>query len=161
MSKQHTYTVTVNWTGNRGTGTSAYRDYGRDHTIEAQGKPLIPASSDPAFRGEAARYNPEDLLVASAAACHMLWYLHLCSLAGIIVVAYTDQPVGLMEETSSGGGHFAKITLNPEVTLEAGADLALAKRLHDAAHEKCFIANSVNFPILHEVTVWVEPVVSL
>lgn len=161
MAKHHTYTLTVNWTGNHGSGTRTYRCYGRDHTIEQRGKPVIPGSSDPAFRGSAGRYNPEELLVASVSACHMLWYLHLCAEAGIVVVAYADEPVGIMEEADNGSGRFTKVTLNPQVTVQAGADLELAQRLHQRAQENCFIANSVAFPIFHEPTVWVEPVVSL
>jgi organic hydroperoxide reductase OsmC/OhrA len=153
MAKNHTYTLTVDWTGNRGTGTSAYGAYGRDHAIRAPGKPVIAGSSDPAFRGDAARYNPEDLLVASIAACHMLWYLHLCAVRKIVVTAYRDEPVGVMEEGADGGGRFTQVTLRPAVTLAPGADGNLAKRLHEEAHAKCFIANSVNFPIAHAATI--------
>src|SRR3954470_11377049 len=73
---EHTYKVEVEWIGNRGTGTSDYRAYGRDHTINAGAKPIIPGSADPAFRGDAGRWNPEDLVVAALSACHKLWYLH-------------------------------------------------------------------------------------
>lgn len=138
---KHHYQLNVTWTGNRGSGTSGYRDYDRDHAISAPGKPTIPGSSDPAFRGDATRWNPEELLVASAAACHKLWYLHLCADAGIIVTAYDDAAEGTMLDT-----RFDRIVLRPRVTIAAG-DQALALRLHHAAHEKCYIANSVNFPI--------------
>lgn len=160
--QQHTYTVTVRWTGNHGSGTETYRAYGREHTIEAEGKPVIAGSADPIFRGDARRYNPEDLLVASISACHMLWYLHLCAEAGIVVLAYTDRPVGRMEEEGKdGSGRFVHVALAPTVTVQAGADRSLAERLHETAHRKCFIANSVNFPITREPTTRVEPVVSL
>ncbi|MRW86288.1 OsmC family peroxiredoxin [Pseudoduganella sp. FT26W] len=142
----HHYQVDVEWTGNRGSGTSGYRDYDRNHTISADGKPAIPGSSDPAFRGDAARWNPEDLLVASASACHKLWYLHLCAEAGIVVTAYVDEAEGTMKEDASGG-RFERIVLRPRVTIAAG-NPELAASLHHAAHEKCYIANSVNFPIL-------------
>jgi organic hydroperoxide reductase OsmC/OhrA len=138
------------WTGNRGVGTRGYRDYGRDHEIVAAGKPAIPGSSDPAFRGDAARWNPEEMLVASLSTCHQLWYLHLCSDAGVIVEAYEDDAEGEMAEGADGGGRFVGVTLRPRAVLAAGADMALAAALHHAAHDKCFIANSVNFPITVE-----------
>jgi organic hydroperoxide reductase OsmC/OhrA len=145
--KIHTYAVAVNWTGNRGTGTSGYRDYDRDHEIGAAGKPTIPGSSDPAFRGNPARWNPEEMLVASISTCHQLWYLHLASAAGVRVVAYEDRPLGRMAEDPNGSGRFIGVTLHPIVTVAAGADQAKAKALHHDAHEMCFIANSVNFAI--------------
>jgi organic hydroperoxide reductase OsmC/OhrA len=153
---EHRYTVKISWTGNRGTGTSGYRQYGRDHLIEAGTKPAIPASSDPAFLGDAARWNPEDLLVASASACHQLWYLHLCADAGLVVLAYEDEAQGTMLDTAQEG-RFTEIVLHPRVTLRAGDDLELAQHLHHAAHEKCYVANSVNFPIRCEATVLHAP----
>jgi organic hydroperoxide reductase OsmC/OhrA len=143
---EHTYRVSVQWDGNRGTGTSGYRAYGREHVIRAGGKPDIPGSSDPAFLGDAARWNPEDLLVASASACHELWYLHLCADAGIAVLAYLDEAQGTMLD-SPEHGRFKEIVLRPRVTIRAGDDPELAERLHHVAHERCYIANSVNFPI--------------
>jgi organic hydroperoxide reductase OsmC/OhrA len=148
---EHHYKVKVEWTGNRGSGTSGYRDYDRDHTISTAGKPAIPGSSDPAFRGDAARWNPEDLLVASASACHKLWYLHLCAEAGIAVTAYVDEAEGMMKDDASGG-RFERIVLRPRVTITSG-DSQLALQLHHQAHEQCYIANSVNFPILCEPSI--------
>lgn len=147
MHREHRYAVTVDWTGNLGSGTSDYRAFDRRHEILADGKPPIPASSDPAFRGDPARYNPEDLLVASLSACHMLWYLHLCAVGGIVVTAYRDRAEGVMEETADGGGRFTRVTLRPAITVRPGADLDKARALHHEAHAKCFIANSVNFPV--------------
>jgi len=149
---EHKYQVTVQWTGNRGSGTSGYRDYGRDHTIHAGDKPVIAGSSDPAFLGDAARWNPEDLLVASASACHKLWYLHLCADAGIAVMTYVDDAEGTMSDNPQQG-HFTRIVLRPRVSIRRGDDHGLALRLHHTAHEKCYIANSVNFPILCEPSV--------
>ena len=146
-AKTHIYQTQLVWTGNTGTGTSGYRTYERAHETSVPGKPVIPGSSDPAFRGDAARYNPEELLVASLAACHMLWYLHLCADNGIVVTAYQDQPSGQMVETADGGGHFTEVVLHPAVTVQAGADLALAEALHERAHALCFIAQSMNFPV--------------
>jgi organic hydroperoxide reductase OsmC/OhrA len=150
--KQHHYQTRTVWTGNTGTGTSGYRAYERAHEISAAGKPVIAGSSDPNFRGDAARYNPEELLVASLSACHMLWYLHLCADNGIVVTAYEDRAQGTMVETTNGGGQFTEVVLHPVVTINAG-DPALAARLHERAHELCFIANSVNFPVRCEATI--------
>ena len=148
--KQHHYSVRVTWTGNLGVGTRSYRDYGRDHEISAPGKATIAGSSDPGFRGDAARWNPEELLVASISACHKLWYLHLCSAAGVVVEGYDDQAEGVMAAAADGGGRFVAVVLRPTVTLAPGADADRAARLHHDAHDKCFVANSVNFPVTVE-----------
>jgi organic hydroperoxide reductase OsmC/OhrA len=146
-AKTHTYRTTVRWTGNQGSGTSAYRAYSRNHEIVANGKPVIVASSDPAFHGDPGRYNPEDLLVASVSGCHMLWYLHLCAVNKVIVLGYEDNATGTMQETVDGGGHFIEVTLRPIITLTAQSNLDTARRLHHDAHEKCFVASSLNFPV--------------
>lgn len=151
--REHRYRIRVRWTGNRGTGTSAYRAYARDHTVEADGKPPIPGSSDPAFRGDPARWNPEDLLVAALSACHQLWYLHLCAAAGVIVTAYEDAAEGTMVEEADGGGRFTDVVLRPRVTVAPGSDAELALRLHGAAHRLCFVARSVNFEVRCEAEV--------
>ena len=148
--REHRYTSAVVWTGNTGSGTATYTGYSRDHVIGAPGKPEIAGSSDPAFRGDGARYNPEDLLVAALATCHMLWYLHLASEAGVVVTAYRDDPVGVMVEDSARGGHFTGVTLKPTVTIAVGCDPAVARDVHAAAHAKCYVANSVNFPVTCE-----------
>jgi organic hydroperoxide reductase OsmC/OhrA len=158
--KEHSYATTVEWTGNKGSGTSGYRTYERAHTIVAEGKPVIPGSSDPSFRGDPARYNPEDLLVGSLSACHMLWYLHLCSVGGIVVTGYLDRAEGVMIEDASGGGRFASVVLRPEVTLAPGTDEAAALATHHEAHKKCFVANSVNFPVAVEPVIRVEETVA-
>lgn len=146
-SKTHQYQVEVRWTGNTGQGTASYQTYDRAHEISVAGKPIIPGSADPQFRGDPARYNPEELLVASISTCHMLWYLHLCTDAKIVVTEYVDNPIGFMIETSEGGGRFTEVILKPIVTLTADSDLALANHLHEKAHYLCFIANSMNFPV--------------
>lgn len=148
--QEHTYDLTVTWTGNTGAGTSGYRAYSRNHEIAVHGCPNLPGSSDAAFLGDSARYNPELLLLASLSSCHMLWYLHLCSVNGIVVQAYEDCASGTMAEDAAGSGRFTSAVLAPEVTVGPGADRVLALRLHDEAHDKCFIANSVNFPVSHE-----------
>ncbi|MDG5494343.1 OsmC family protein [Niveispirillum sp. BGYR6] len=145
--KQHHYAVNVTWTGNQGTGTSAYRAYSRDHLINAGDKPAIAGSSDPSFRGDPARWNPEELLLASLSACHKLWYLGLCAGAGIVVTDYQDAAEGWMVEHPGGEGQFTRVLLRPTVTLAKEADGEKARDLHHTAHEKCFIARSVNFPV--------------
>lgn len=147
--KQHTYSVRVDWTGNDGSGTRDYKAYRRDHTVSVPGKAVIAGSSDPAFRGDAARYNPEELLVASLSSCHMLWYLHFCAVNKIVVVEYADQASGVMEERPDGSGMFVSVLLRPIVRIVAG-DIAKAQELHEQAHTFCFIANSVNFPVVVE-----------
>ncbi len=148
--REHRYTCAVTWTGNTGSGTTTYTGYSRDHTINAAGKPVIPGSSDPAFRGDAARYNPEDLLVASVSTCHMLWYLHMAAEAGVVVTAYRDEPVGVMVEDAVKGGHFTSVVLKPTVTIAPGSDPLAARDAHAAAHAKCYVANSLNFPVTCE-----------
>ena len=144
--KHHAYTTKITWTGNNGEGTKNYIGYRRDHTIESSGKPPIEASSDPAFRGDPTRYNPEELLLASLSSCHLLWYLHLCASNGIVAETYEDVPSGVMDEAEDGSGKFIRVDLNPVVIISSGAP-ALAIDLHHEAHRKCFIANSVNFPV--------------
>lgn len=145
----HQYAVELRWTGNTGAGTAHYAAYRRDYELSGGGKAAIAGSSDAAFRGDAARWNPEELFVAALAACHQLWYLHLCAEAGIAVVAYSDRAEGEMEETADGGGRFIGVVLHPDVTLAAGADLDKARQLHEQARMKCFIANSVSCAISH------------
>jgi organic hydroperoxide reductase OsmC/OhrA len=156
QSKQHQYQVEVKWTGNTGTGTSSYRAYQRSHEISASGKSTILGSADPAFRGDPTRYNPEEFLVASLSTCHMLWYLHLCADAKIVVTDYVDAPIGTMMETENGSGRFAEVVLNPTATITAESNRELANALHEKAHHFCFIANSVNFPIQCRATVQVQ-----
>ncbi len=150
--KDHHYKATVNWTGNKGEGTTDYRAYERSHTIHIEGKPDIPGSSDPSFRGDKSRYSPEDLLLASVSACHMLWYLHLCSVAGVIVVKYEDKAEATMVETNDGSGYFTLVTLKPHITLKDASMQTKADELHHEANKLCFIANSVKFPVLHQAT---------
>lgn len=152
MAKEHHYSLRLRWTGNKGKGTSAYREYERTHEIFIEGKPLLQGSADPAFLGDPALHNPEDLLVASLSACHMLWYLHLCADAGIVVTAYEDNATGTMIQ-QGGKAQFSSVVLKPKVTIKAGGDKAKAGALHEQANELCFIARSVNFPVSHEAEI--------
>jgi organic hydroperoxide reductase OsmC/OhrA len=151
MPRMHRYRTTIRWTGNSGTGTSSYRSYDRSYEIAAtEAKPPIPGSADPLFRGDKTRWNPEELLLASLSACHQLWYLHLCAVAGIVVTAYVDHAEGELREEADGSGRFHRVVLRPEITIAPGGDTAKALALHQDAHRFCFIANSVNFPVEHE-----------
>ncbi|MCB5909595.1 OsmC family protein [Streptomyces pinistramenti] len=150
---QHAYRTHVAWTGNTGSGTGTYRAYGRDHEVTAEGPPPLPGTADPAFRGTTDRWNPEQLLLASLAQCHMLSYLALCALGGVVVTAYEDTADGTMTEDGAGGGRFTEVVLRPRVEVASAQMRERALALHGTAHEKCFIANSVSFPVLHEPVV--------
>ena len=150
MEAEHHYQLTIQWTGNSGTGTSGYKEYERSHSILVANKQEILGSSDPAFRGDKTKHNPEELLLASISSCHMLWYLHLCAVAGIIVTDYIDHATAIMTEIAIGGGKFTEVTLFPEITITAIAMLEKANELHKKANELCFVANSVNFPVYHK-----------
>jgi len=152
MHLEHHYAVSLEWTGDRGSGTSDYKSYGRDHVLRSEGKHDIEGSSDRVFRGDSDRWNPEEMLLAALSQCHLLSYLHVAASHGIVVVGYTDDAIGTMEQTADGGGHFTSATLRPRVTI-AGGDIDLALSLHAEASKKCFIAASVNFPVGHEPTV--------
>ena len=147
--KLHSYKINLKWVGNQGTGTSVYEGYSRNHEYRAGDKPMLVGSSDPAFRGDPKRWNPEELLLAAVASCHKLVYLHLCYDNGINVTTYEDDATGTMAETSNGGGHFTEVRLHPRVTVSASSDRARALELHHDVSALCFIAQSVNFPIHH------------
>ncbi len=146
----HQYKATVTWTGNEGLGTQHYTQYSRNHEIAIDGKATIAGSADPAFRGDSSKHNPEDLLVASLSSCHMLWYLHLCAVDGIVVESYSDEASGTMIETAETGGHFTEVVLHPIVKVKEASMVEKANALHHKAHALCFIANSVNFTVRHE-----------
>ncbi len=150
MGPLHHYRATTQWVGNRGTGTSDYKAYDRNHDIAIAGKDILKCSSDPNFRGDKSRHNPEELLVASISGCHMLWYLHLCAVNGVVVTAYSDEASGTMEENKDGSGQFTEITLNPTVVVEHESMIEKANKLHHDANKMCFIARSVKFPVHHK-----------
>ncbi len=152
MTATHSYQLSLRWTGNRGSGTSSYRAYDRDHQLEAEGKPPIAGSADPAFRGDPQRWNPEELLVASLSQCHRLWYLHLAATAGVVVTDYSDEPTDTMTEDAHGSGQFNQVVLRPTVTVAEAGMRQLAHILHDQVGAKCFIARSVAFPVHHQPT---------
>lgn len=153
---EHRYAVTIEWTGDLGQQTAAYDAYLRDYVVTAAGKPPVPASSDPHFRGDSTRYNPEDLLVASLSGCHMLWYLHLCAQSGVRVLGYVDEAEGRMS-VHGDSGRFTEVVLRPRVHIVDASTLQTAAALHERAHQACYIAASVNFPVRHEPVVAVGP----
>lgn len=150
MHKEHDYTARIRWTGNRGQGTSTYRGYDRNWEVATPGKPIIQCSNDPLLGGNPALPNPEDMLLASLAACHMLWYLHLAAEAGVVVTAYEDDPLGIGETEAGGAGRFLRAILRPQITLAPGSDETVADALHHRIHKVCFIARSVCFPVTYE-----------
>ena len=154
MGPLHTYSATVTWTGAGTTGTASYTSYSRNHEVALPGKPLLLGTSDPAFRGDPERYTPEELFVTSLSQCHMLWFLHLAAVEGVVVTGYVDQAAGRMRIEAQGAGQFTEMVLRPRITLaspttKAGEPVtdALVARLHEKAHQHCFIARSVNFPV--------------
>jgi organic hydroperoxide reductase OsmC/OhrA len=147
MSQQHEYTSSIVWTGNRGAGTREFRGYDRLWEVRTPGKPVITCSNDPLLGGDPSKPNPEDMLLSALSACHMLWFLHLACVAGIVVTGYEDTPAGIGETTANGAGRFVSATLHPKIRLPSKADRSRADALHAQIHEYCFIARSVNFPI--------------
>lgn len=150
---KHYYKSNIKWTGNSGSGTSDYKSYERSYKIEVGGKPTIDGSSDPAFRGDSSKYNPEELFLVSISSCHMLWYLHLCSVNDVVVIEYSDKAEGTMTENKDGSGQFESVILYPSVVVQNETMIDLAISLHQQANKMCFIANSCNFEIEHEVAV--------
>ena len=150
--KHHQYHLTVTWTGNTGQGTKDYKTYERDHTIAAEGKPMIAGTSEVSYMGNKTRYNPEELLVASLSACHMLWYLHLCAVNNILLIDYVDTATGTMQTEADGSGRFTEVILHPQIKISGTADKKLLQQLQQEANKFCFIASSCNFPVKHDPT---------
>ena len=150
MTKETQFTSNVVWTGNTGKGTGSYRAYQRSWNIEIPGKPVISCSNDPHLGGDPALMNPEDMLISALSACHMLWYLHLASSAGITVTSYRDEPLGIGETSPGGAGRFLCATLRPKIAVMPGTDLIRADAIHHDIHKYCFIARSVSFPVTIE-----------
>ncbi|MEJ1116298.1 OsmC family protein [Paenarthrobacter sp. CCNWLY172] len=147
---EHHYALTVRWTGNLGEGTAGYRAYSRDHDVEIPGLPTLQGSADPTFHGDRSRYNPEQLLLAALSQCHMLSFLHVAVKHGVVVTGYEDNAEGLMKLNRDGSGQFESVTLKPHVTIADASHSELMPQLHHEANQVCFIARSVNFPVLHE-----------
>ena len=156
MAHEHNYKLTAEWTGNKGDGTKNVRTYDRSHTVSIQGKPDLFLTTDNPAVGDKSKLNPEDLLVSALSSCHMLSYLYLCSLEGVIITSYLDNATGIMIENESGGGKFKEVTLNPIVSVTEESMVEKAIALHHKAHEICYIANSVNFEVKCNPTCTIE-----
>jgi organic hydroperoxide reductase OsmC/OhrA len=146
---EHSFAVSVEWTGNRGSGTSDYKAFARDNLLTSEGKPPIEGSAARAFHGDPARWNPEETLIAALVECHLLSYLYVATQNGIVVEAYTDAATGTVRTAGDGSGRFEEVTLRPVVTISAG-DPEVARAIHADANRLCFIAASVDFPVHHE-----------
>jgi organic hydroperoxide reductase OsmC/OhrA len=149
MSEHH-YLTNITWTGNTGQGTKTVRGYDREHTIQVEGKPVIPGTSEVSIQGNKVKYNPEELLLSALSACHMLVYLYLCAKANVVVTAYVDKATGTLVETADGGGHFTEAILKPEITIQGEVDADLLNQLQHDANKQCYIASSCNFPVRHQ-----------
>ncbi len=147
MAGNHEYRATIRWTGNTGTGTQSYKSYERHWELASEGKQAIQCSNDPLLGGDENKYNPEDMLISALSSCHMLWYLHLCAIAGVVVTSYEDTPVAIGKVEPSGAGRFIAITLRPKIQISGTSDAQKAVDIHKQVHEYCFIARSVNFPV--------------
>ena len=156
MAHEHNYKLTAVWTGNKGDGTKNVRTYDRSHTVSIQGKPDLFLTTDNPAVGDKSKLNPEDLLVSALSSCHMLSYLYLCSLEGVVITSYLDNATGIMIENESGGGKFKEVTLNPIVSVTEESMVEKAIALHHKAHEICYIANSVNFEVKCNPTCTIE-----
>jgi organic hydroperoxide reductase OsmC/OhrA len=150
MAHLHQYKATTTWVGNRGQGTADYKGYDRNHDISIAGKAVLQCSSDPSFRGDKSRHNPEELLLASLSSCHMLWYLHVCAVNGVVITEYIDEAIGSMEENPDGSGQFKEVVLHPKIIVTEQHMVEKANALHHEANKMCFIARSVNFPVKHK-----------
>ena len=159
MDADHRFAAALTWTGNRGAGTAGYRAYGRDHVVSVAGKPDILGSAARVFHGDVDRWNPEEMLIAALAQCHLLSYLYVAVANGIIVEGYDDTAEGVLVTAPDGGGRFREVVLRPVVTISAG-DPEVARRIHSDANRLCFIASSVAFPVRHEPTIVVRPQVT-
>ncbi len=144
MTDRHQYALDLLWQGDH---TRSYESYTREHRIRIAGKPDLIGTADPMFRGNAALYNPEDLLLAALSGCHLLTYLALCARARINVTSYRDRAEGTLLLTKDGGGQFTEVILRPEVVVAEEGVLDKARSFHEEVHKYCFIARSVNFPV--------------
>ncbi|MBP4137357.1 OsmC family protein [Flavobacterium geliluteum] len=149
---KHLFKAEANWTSNQNSADSTKRFYNKSHQIKIEGKPVLDVSAAKAFKGNPELYNPEDLLLSSLVSCHMMSYLYVCSQNAIEVLEYSDHAEATLEVLEDGSGRFVEVKLNPKVTIASADQIELANELHKKANQLCFIANSCNFPVLHEAS---------
>ena len=150
--ERHEYSANIVWTGARSGPTTSYQSYSREYEFRSGDKPVLRGSADPYYRGDSKLYNPEDMLVVALSTCHLLSYLADCARGGVQVVAYEDDASGVME-IKDGKLRFTEVTLRPRVTVAKGTDFEKATGFHESAHDGCYVASSVNFPVRHEPTI--------
>jgi organic hydroperoxide reductase OsmC/OhrA len=149
---KHLFKATAKWTSRQTQEDSSKRFYTKSHKILIEGKSVLNVSAAKAFKGDPALYNPEDLLLSSLVSCHMMSYLYVCSQNGIEVLEYSDNAEAMLEVSSDGSGRFVEVRLNPKVKILNQDKVEMALALHKKANQLCFIANSCNFPVLHNAS---------
>jgi len=152
MTLKHIFKAALNWTSNQKQEEKTSRKYAKSHKITIEGKPVLDVSAAKAFKGDPELYNPEDLLLSSLVSCHMMSYLYVCSQNGIEVLEYSDNAEATLEVSQDGSGRFTEVRLNPKVKIANADKIQEALELHTKANQLCFIANSCNFPVLHNAT---------
>jgi organic hydroperoxide reductase OsmC/OhrA len=150
-----TYTARIAWEDD---GAFPSGRYSRAHEISFDGGAAVRGSSSPHVVplpfSDPAGVDPEEALVASASACHMLWFLHLAQEAGLHVTSYVDQAEGVMGRVDRGKVAMTRITLRPRIRFAGGAPASeQVDNLHHEAHERCFIANSLKTEIVIDAPV--------
>lgn len=148
----HLFKATLNWSSNKKQEETISKFYNKSHQIKIEGKPVLDISAAKAFKGDPSLYNPEDLLLSSLVSCHMMSYLYVCSQNGIEVLEYSDNAEATLEVSPDGSGRFTEVRLKPKVKISNPDKVELALELHTKANKLCFIANSCNFPVLHEAS---------
>ena len=152
MTFKHLFKASINWTSSQNQQQSEKKFYSKSHKIKLEGKPILIVSAAKAFKGNPELYNPEDLLLSSLVSCHMMSYLYVCSQNGIEVLEYSDNAEATLEVSPDGSGRFVEVTLNPKITISNSNQIQQALDLHQKANQLCFIANSCNFPVLHNAS---------
>lgn len=147
---KHLFKAELKWTSNQNLEDVTKRFYSKSHQIKIEGKPVLDISAAKAFKGDPELYNPEDLLLSSLVSCHMMSYLYVCAQNGIEVLGYSDNAEATLEVSPDGSGRFVEVRLFPKVKIVNSDQVELALELHKKANQLCFIANSCNFPVLHE-----------
>lgn len=149
---KHLFKAELIWTSTKKEEETTSKFYSKSHQIKIEGKRVLDISAAKAFKGDPELYNPEDLLLSSLVSCHMMSYLYVCSQNGIEVLEYSDIAEATLEVSDNGSGRFTEVRLKPKVKISNSDKLELAIELHTKANQLCFIANSCNFPVLHEAS---------